>query len=168
MNCDLFDIPSLCHLKNYLQIKKTSSLFDGLAHENPAEPDIRVSETRLLFTLLTQYLLCSLPQEAWDEEESKRIVTANSLSASFHKSAWGVLALMLELCQDLFDRARYALKSSPLEDVATDQVLSYLADPAISNLLNIVFLTFCLTSQTGSAIHISILSFCYVLLRHLV
>ena len=105
--------------------------------------------------MLTQYLLCSLPQEAWDEEESKR-VTSNSLSPSFHKSAWGVLALMLELCQDLFDRARYALKSSPLEDVATDQVLSYLADPAISNLLNIVFLTFCLTSQNGSAIHISV------------
>ena len=157
------------HLKNYFQIKKTSSLFDGLAQEKPTEPDIRGSETRLLFTMLTQYLLCSLPQEAWDEEESKRIVTTNPPpSASFHKSAWGVLALMLELCQDLFDRARYALKSSPLEDVATDQVLSYLADPAISNLLNIVFLTFCLTSQTGSAIHISILSFCYVLLRHLV
>ena len=108
--------------------------------------------------MLTQYLLCSLPQEAWDEEESKR-VTTNSPSVSFHKSAWGVLALMLELCQDLFDRARYALKSSPLEDVAADQVLSYLADPAISNLLNIVFLTFCLMSQNGSAIHISILYF---------
>ena len=109
---------------------------------------------RLLFTMLTQYLLCSLPQEAWDEEESKRVT--NTPSGSFQKSAWGVLALMLELCQDLFDRARYALKSSPLEDVATDQVLSYLADPAISNLLNIVFLTFCLTSQNGSAIHISV------------
>ena len=145
----------MCHLKNYFQIKKTSSLFDGLAQEKPAEPDIRGSEMRLLFTMLTQYLLCSLPQEAWDEEESKRVMT-NSPSASFHKSAWGLLALMLELCQDLFDRARYALKSSPLEDVATDQVLSYLADPAISNLLNIVFLTFCLTSQNGSAIHISV------------
>ena len=142
---------------NYLQIKKTSTLVDGLAEEKPTESAIRDEEKRLLFTMLTQYLLCSLPQEAWDEEESKR--TTNLLQASFYKSAWGVLALMIELCQDLFDRARYALKCSPLEDIASDQVLSYLADPAISNLLNIVFLTFCLTSQNGSTVRNSVISF---------
>ena len=136
---------------NYFQIKKTSTLVDGLAEEMPAESAIRDEEKRLLFTMLTQYLLCSLPQEAWDEEESKRIT--NPMQTSFYKSAWGVLDLMIELCQDLFDRARYVLKCSPLEDVATDQVLSYLADPAISNLLNIVFLSFCLTSQKGSTGH---------------
>ena len=146
---------------NYFQIKKTSTLVDGLAEEKPAECALRDEEQRLLFTMLTQYLLCSLPQEAWDADESKR--STNYLQASFYKSAWGVLALMIELCQDLFDRARYALKCSPLEDVAIDQVLSYIADPAISNLLNIVLLTFCLTSQNGSAIHY--FNFCLFVIR---
>ena len=138
-------------------IKKTSALVAGLDEDHPAaaaasEPAVRDEETRLLFTMLTQYLLCGLPQEAWDDDgddEEREGVGASSplpppppsQRPSFYKAAWGVLGLMIELSRDLLDRARYALKCGM---DSAGQVLSYLADPTVSCLLNVTLLAFCL------------------------
>ena len=135
-------------------IRKTSALVAGLDADHPGaaaggEPAVRDGETRLLFTMLTQYLLCGLPQEAWEDDDQEREGDGASSPPppppsqrpSFYKSAWGVLGLMIELSRDLLDRARYALKCG-LD--AAGQVLSFLAEPAVSSLLNVALLAFCL------------------------